>query len=63
MISHCKIFLGYHMQLLQILPSSNSGGPPQPRVAKKKKKVVSRYYWEARANVVRKYGLYAEREE
>ena len=51
------------MQLLQILPSSNSGGPPQPRVAKKKKKVVSRYYWEARANVVRKYGLYAEREE
>ena len=30
---------------------------------RKKKTVVSRYYWEARANVVRKYGLYAEREE
>ena len=36
MIALCKIFLGYHMQLLQILPSSNLGGPPQPQVAKKK---------------------------
>ena len=37
MIALCKIFLGYHMQLLQILPSSNLGGPLQPQVAKKKK--------------------------
>ena len=51
----CKISLGYHMQLPQILPISNSGGPLQPQVAKKK--VVSRYYWEAGVNVVRKYGL------
>lgn len=38
MMSPFKTFLGYHMQLLQILPISNSGGPLQPQVAKKKKK-------------------------